>query len=336
MSMRPRWGKLSGESDDLIGDTYLYLEDRIQLSENFVVDAGLRGSAFLGDDQTFVRAEPRLNLLFRPHSSLDFHASGSRMVQYLHLISNTAIRFPNDLWLPSSEGIVPGDAWQGSAGMDWRPGTRWKVSVEGYYKVMNNLYAVPDGFDFVDNINLETPDSFLQRGSGWAYGVESAVDFQSDNTSAGMSYVWARTERRFPQSNLGQAFPHDYDRRHQFKIWLIQRLGERWQLGMNWVYFSPRPRLELASIERGLGLTSANLHPPGQKNQTRVTAYHRLDLSLAYTIARKVFAHRFKVGVFNAYNQGNITFYRLNMAHQGTEPVFAIPLTPSLSYSIRF
>ncbi|NJK86701.1 MAG: hypothetical protein HC906_12750 [Bacteroidales bacterium] len=39
------------------------------------------------------------------------------MVQYIHLLTNTAVSLPTDLWLPATDSVVPEKSWQYSAGM---------------------------------------------------------------------------------------------------------------------------------------------------------------------------------------------------------------------------
>lgn len=315
---------------------YLYWEDRISIGSRLMVNAGLRGSGFLQNEGNHFRLEPRLSAHYRPHSKVTLFVSGSRMVQYLHLISNTAIRFPNDLWLPSSSGILPSESWQAEAGANLDLTPQFSLSVEAYYKAMQNLYAVPPGFDFLDSINLSQPESFLNPGSGTAYGLETMLSFHGKNSFARLSHTWSKTERQFDGENLNQPFPHDFDRRHQVKFYLAQGFAKRFQIAFNWVGLSPGPRLNLADIARGLGLTNIESYAPGEKNLYRDAPYHRLDISLGYSLPHNRFTHRFRIGAYNVYDRRNVAYYRRDLSVRLPVEVYAIPFTPSASYSFSF
>lgn len=328
-------GILSNGETIRVVEGNIYLEDRIQLGPRWTLQPGLRSSFYVQEEDFFPRIEPRLLAYFQPDPKVTLYASGSRMIQYQHLISNTAIRFPNDIWLPSTEDLPPQDAWMGEIGATFRPGERLTFSVDAYYKSMRNLYALPDSFSFLNSSTLLQPQNLVLRGSGTAYGIESAVAFQGRSGSGMLSYTYADTRRRFDGKNQGMAYPHDFDHRHQFKVFFTQRLGKRWRVGANWVYLSGHPRLNLTNVSSGIGLSSLDLHPPGQKNQVRSPDYHRLDLNLIYRVRTGPVTHTIKLGAYNVYDQKNVAYYR-GTATGATAPVFAVPFTPSAFYSIRF
>ncbi len=317
-------------------DANVYIEDHWKFNSKLSADLGLRLGFFAYDGTSFVLPEPRVAIDYQTTPKLAFYAAGSRVVQYMHLVSNTSIRFPNDLWVPSGRGLSPQDSWQGELGLRWQITPKLQFSLETYLRDMQNLYAVPTGFSFLDSINLADPQAFLIKGNGYSRGAESQLIYEGKKNRALVSYTLANTERQFDAENLGLPFPQDFDRRHQFKMFFNQDLPKGFGLGISFLYMSGSPRLDLVNVERGLGLTGANLHPPGQKNQERSPAYHRLDLNATYTLEHTKFKHRFQLGLFNLYNRENVAYYRNALMTGVAEPVYSIPLTLSASYSIDF
>lgn len=61
------------------------------------------------------------------------------MRQYIHKVSNTTIMSPTDTWKLSDTNIKPQNGWQLAAGAYYNtPGQVLELSVEGYYKKLND------------------------------------------------------------------------------------------------------------------------------------------------------------------------------------------------------
>ena len=99
----------------------LYIEDRFVFNDKWYLNGGLRLSSFLQEEQSFWNLEPRFQLHFNPNNKIGLYTTASRMIQYLHLINNVALRLPNDLWFPSSKDLLPQEAWQMELGVDYKP-----------------------------------------------------------------------------------------------------------------------------------------------------------------------------------------------------------------------
>lgn len=65
------------------------------------------------------------------------------MNQYIHLLSNSYISQPTDIWVPVTGNIRPMHAHQVTSGLFWHY-KELDFSVEGYYKRMNNLVEYKD------------------------------------------------------------------------------------------------------------------------------------------------------------------------------------------------
>jgi len=327
---------LTEEEDETreVMEGHVYLEDKIQLSEVIETHLGMRATLFSNDDTQFIRPEPRASMMYKPGAKTNFYVSGSRMVQYLHLISNSDFRFPNDIWVVSSAGIAPQSSWILEAGTGLQISNRIYLGMDFYYKYLDNLNALPDSAASLDNLNLTNPENLLTQGKGQAMGAELTATFQGDDNRGMFSYTLAKSERKFPGINMGETFFHAFDRRHQFKSFFAQQFGKRWQVGINGLYLSSSPRLNLLNARSSLGFLNAMVDPPREKHETRSKAYHRLDLNVSYTLTTGPIIHRLKIGLYNVYGRENISFYDYTL---GTvEPVYGIPRTPSISYFVKF
>ncbi len=319
---------------EVVGEAFAYLEDDIRVGEHLTFRPGLRGSYFQHPTGDHFRLEPRFTLAYLPSKRMRFHLSGSRMVQYLHFISNTSIRFPNDLWLPSTDELPPQESWQAELGGEWAFGNHWDAQWDVYYRLFDGLLSVPEGTNFIQGADLSSAGDFLLSGSGRAYGSEWSLNYQSQGWVGHLAYTLARTERTFPGTNLGLTFPQDFDRQHQFNVMGSKRIGKRWETGVVWSYASANPRQELVSVERGLGLTTI-LPPPGTKNSVRSEPNHRLDLTLTMFVNQKNFLHRFQVSLYNVYNRSNIAYFLQAPGGIGAmERVASLGFTPGFSYTL--
>ena len=65
------------------------------------------------------------------------------MNQYIHLLSNSYISQPTDIWFPVTGNIRPMHAHQVTGGLFWHY-KELDFSAEGYYKRMNNLVEYKD------------------------------------------------------------------------------------------------------------------------------------------------------------------------------------------------
>ena len=96
-----------GQPDVLAHETQLYAEDNMTLADAVKLNAGLNYSTYTVGGKFYHSLEPRLSsrLLLTDHLSLK--AGYAYMTQYVHMLSNSSISLPTDLWVPSTERIVP-------------------------------------------------------------------------------------------------------------------------------------------------------------------------------------------------------------------------------------
>ena len=119
---------------------------------------------------SYPNLEPRLAARYALNESSSLKASYNRMVQNLHLISNTTAATPLDVWLPSTRNIKPERADQVSMGYFRNFGSNaYETSIEAFGKRLTNQIDYINGANTLLNQNLEAE---LLYGRGRAYGAD--------------------------------------------------------------------------------------------------------------------------------------------------------------------
>ena len=138
-----------GEPNIMAHETQVYVEDDMTLTDMVKLNAGLNYSTFTVNGKFYHALEPRLSsrLLITDHLSLK--AGYAYMTQYVHLLSNSSISLPTDLWVPVTENILPEHSHQVAGGLYYELEGLCDLSLEGYYKHMSNLLEYREGSSFL-------------------------------------------------------------------------------------------------------------------------------------------------------------------------------------------
>ena len=336
-----------------------YAEDDMRLTPRLKVNAGLHASAFALEDETYASLQPRLSARYRLTDRWALKASGATMRQYIHLLSNSGVGLPTDLWVPATERVAPQRAWQVATGIsgtlrslpllgdnpDTESGSdeRYEVSLEGYYKGMSGLIAYEPGAVF-DTPLGDWQDRVATGGTGRSYGAELFVHKKTGRTTGWLSYTLSWTDRRFDQLNSGERFPYRYDRRHDLSLTLSHRLSNRLELSGTAVYSTGNavtlPSLEYTEARGPLGRRRGNATFYDGRNGFRMPAYHRLDLGARYYFSRAPGPeHVLAVSVYNAYNHKNPFFVELTTNNEQERELTGytiFPVLPAISYRFSF
>ena len=141
--------------DTIIGDknifsheTMVYIEDNISLGYAWKANVGLHYSMFNVEKKTYHSLEPRLGVRMLANENLSFKAGYAMMSQYVHLLSNSFVSLPTDLWVPVTKRIKPMKSHQFSIGAFYNLKNIIDLSGELYYKSMSNLIEYKDGASF--------------------------------------------------------------------------------------------------------------------------------------------------------------------------------------------
>ncbi|GGM78442.1 TonB-dependent receptor [Dyadobacter beijingensis] len=335
-------------------ETGVYIEDTWQALDALKVNAGIRLSTFQTEVKTYVRPEPRLSAALRLAENLSFKASYARMNQYVHLLSNTGLGLPTDLWVPTTSRVAPQQSEQVAAGFAKdleRPALT--ITLEGYYKKMRNILNYKEGSSFLsingENANELSWEDNVTAGKGWSYGGEFLIQKKTGRFSGWIGYTLSWTYWKFPELNFGKTFFPRYDRRHDLSVVGIYELGKRVTLSATWVYGTGNALTLPVSNYRAAtdnfvtrvtsdGKPAINWFGPtvseyGEKNSYRAEPFHRMDIAVQFRKQKKRHERTWEFGVYNAYNRRNPFFY--NIQEDVVIMPNVTPATPVTKYSLK-
>ncbi|MDA9213671.1 TonB-dependent receptor [Bacteroidia bacterium] len=351
----------------------IYLSDDWTPNNRFTIRAGIRGSQFLylgksnvytfrdpfvegqrrfvdsvwqaGDNeviQQYLNLEPRLGFKYQWNSYSSIKGGYNRMVQNLHLISNTAASVPFDVWSPSTNNIKPELADQYTIGYfkNFSIGKQeFESSAEVYYKDMLNQV------DYVDGANLllnELLEGELINGIGRAYGLELYVKKATGDLTGWVSYTLSRSERKSPGISDNEWYPSRFDRLHNLYIVAQYRLNKKWDLAANFVFSSGTPTTFYTGQYSIQGYTIPDAGS-NDRNNVRNPNYHRLDLSATYTKKKKgKWESNWVFSVYNAYNRRNpfSIYFENNYQNTGINQAIQFSvigsIVPAISYNFKW
>jgi len=293
---------------------------------------------FIG--RAYGNLEPRLAVKFTLGNSSSLKASYNRMVQNLHLITNTNSPTPMDIWLPSNKYIKPLITDQVAFGyfrnfLD----NAIETSAEVYYKDMQNVLDYKDGAELFLNQDLETE---LLTGDGYSYGLELLCKKQQGRFTGWLGYTLSRTMRKIPGINDGEEYPSNYDRTHDLSLVLNFEINDRWNVSANWVYATGNATsFPVAKYE----VQGNTMFYYSKRNSNRIPDYHRLDFSVNYDFKKnnqRKFKQSLNLSVYNVYKRRNaysITFRQNEDNANITEAVrlsIIGSVIPAITYNFNF
>ncbi len=298
-------------------ETSLYANSTQKLGSVFTIDYGLRFSQFASygagkqytyNDTTrgvrrtvigekdykkgevmssYNNLQPRLSFKAQLTESSSVKGSYNRMVQYLHLISNTTASNPLDVWTPSSNNIKPelGDQYTFGYFKSLQGKSEYELSAEVYYRTTQNQIDYIDGADLLINQYLEGD---LLSGKGRAYGLELYAQKKTGRLNGWISYTLGRTELKVDGINRDDWYPTRYNQTHNLKIAAFYDITKRFSVSGNFVYSSGTPTNFPTSryVMQGI-LIPYNVD--GSRNNLNIPDYHRLDIS--FRLDGKEFRH---------------------------------------------
>ncbi len=329
-----------------------YIEDRYQITNRLNSNIGLRFSHFLQNSKNYLGLEPRLGFSYQLKDDIALKASYALMNQYIHLLSSTGVGLPTDLWVPATDLVRPQRSNQVAIGVakDFIP-QKTNISVEAYYKHMNNVIAYKDGASFltVDEPGTEDKirwDENVTSGQGWSYGLEMLLKHDGDRFSGWLGYTLSWTELQFDAINFGKKYFARYDRRHDLSLVVIQKVSKDITFTTTWVYGTGNaitlPKSEYIAVVPGQGQQGSYnnyVSDYGSKNGFRMEAYHRMDMGIQFHKQLKRSVRIFELSVYNLYNRKNPYFYYIGYDDNGNKKLRKInlfPILPSISWTYKF
>lgn len=326
-------------------DIYVYAEDDWRISNRWRVNYGLHYSYYFTNEANYNSLQPRVSARYLINDTWAVKGSFATMTQYVHLLSNSGIGLPTDLWVSSTDRVKPQQSQQIAFGTTKNIlGRMYELSFETYYKAMQNLIEYKEGASFISTTDWES--TVETGGSGEAYGFEVLFRKNQGKTTGWIGYTLAWTNRQFDNLNGGKEYPYKYDRRHDLSIVLNHKFNDRIDVGATWVYGSgntftaPIADFYLANgigdFNQGAGIFTRY----SDRNALRMPSYHRLDLGVNFRKKKKWGERIWNVSIYNVYSRKNP--YYLYISNEGgnndkvVKQVSLFPIIPSVSYIFSF
>jgi hypothetical protein len=288
--------------------------------------------------KSYLNVEPRVAISYQYNTSSSVKASYVRNVQNLHLISNSTTSSPTDKWLASTNIIKPEVADQVSAGYYKNLHyNNYELSVEAYYKTMQNQVDYKDGADVF--INSDAIETQLLFGKGRAYGIEMLFKKKTGRFNGWVSYTLSKTERKIVGINDNAWYNAKQDRTHDLAVVGIYQLSKKWTLSANWIYYTGSAVTFPAGKYR---IDDQTVFYYTKRNAYRMPAYHRLDIGATWILKqKKKFSSELTISLYNAYGRENA--YTIEFRDNKDDPdkteavqTALFKYIPSVSYNFKF
>ncbi len=332
-------------------DYFAYIEDEIKVNQRLSLNPGLHFTLYRVGETNYKSVQPRFSSRYLITEDLSVKASYAFMQQYLHLLTNSNVGLPTDLWVSSTEKIPPMNSHQVAAGVArMLYEKRFEFSLETFYKRMTGLITYKNGAGFLNGGDWQ--ERVETGGLGESYGAELFLQKKTGRLTGWIGYTLSWSNRHFPGTrvNNGNPYPYKFDRRHDLSFVCNYEHTEKLDFGLSWVYGTGNA----ITMPEGY-FYSENLQSPsfpygtaynidyGEKNGFRMEAYHRLDLSVNYTKPKKKGEAIWSFSVYNAYSRANPFFYNWETEYspdgQGRTYLAKLalfPLIPGVSWTRNF
>jgi hypothetical protein len=330
---------------------HAYIEDDIKLTSRLKANLGGHFSMFIVNGKTYYSPEPRISARFLITNRLSIKASYVLMTQYINLLTNSTVGLPTDLWAPSTKKLLPQRTWQAATCFAYNLNNKYEITIESYYKEMENLVEFAEGSGFY-NLSLSDLDDIATQGTGKSYGLELMVQKSSGKLRGHLSYTLSRSDRKFEEISYGRTFPFTYDRRHVISAIATYDINDRVNLSGGWVYYTGRAFtltdekiVSTHIIEQDIyggiieNVQIKPLSPRENKhfeirNNYRMPAYHRMDVGVNFKKQRKRALRTWSFGAYNTYLRQNA--FMIYEKENSIKQIALLPFVPYLRYGLKF
>ncbi len=336
-----------------------YVEDDFSLGSYVKMNLGLHASGFYVKNTFYKSLQPRAALRVIASKKLSLKASYATMAQYVHLLTNTSIGLPTDLWVPVTDTIKPMKSQQVALGGVYNLNDMFEISLEGYYKWLEDVISYKPGASYLTSDN--NWQEMITVGNGWSYGAELLIRKDMGKLTGWIGYTLSWSWRKFEEVSPDK-FPYHYDRRHDLSIVATYKLSDKIDFGATWVFGTGAaitlPYDKYITIDNSAGGYAGVGGPGGmqpyyeyvdnveERNNYRTPSYHRLDLGVNFHKKKKWGERTWSVGLYNAYFRQNYFFIFVDYDYDhynGTgkpqkvlKQVSLFPGMPYVSYSFKF
>jgi ferric enterobactin receptor len=285
----------------------LYFQDRIRVSDKFILKPGLRISFYSGQNRVYY--EPRLSANYRLSELISFRVAAGRYYQFIsQVLAQQETGYNKNFWVLADDKLHPSVSSDHLiAGFTAEKG-KFLLDVEGYFKTFSGLQEYIYVSQYLRNSefshyfpreeeggNTSDKPSYFITGTGKAYGIDVLLRFKSRLYTSWASVSIGRSLQRYPEINFNSAIPAPADQPYQLS-WTNMFTAGRWNFGTVTLFSSGRPYIDFAHSTSEI---------PIQRTYRRLPDYFRSDLSANYNFT--LGKAKFKAGatIFNLFNTQN-------------------------------
>jgi len=328
----------------------LYVNNDQRISNVISLNYGLRYTVFINNNinsemqdvpntYLFNDFEPRLSAKLKLNEVNAIKVGYGRTVQYLHLLSNSTVGLPTDVWIPSDENIKPQYADQYILGYYRILKHNLNLTLETYYKQLYDIIDYKDNADIFMNENVYTE---MLIGNGRSVGVELLIEKTQGVTTGWIGYTLAKTQYKIDGINNGEFYSPRYDIRHNFTVVGNHILNKKWTFSTTFKLTSGG--FVTLPTQAFIVDNAAFFYYP-KRNNYALPLYHRLDIAFKYRSTKNDTREKYKshwiFAVNNVYGKKNIfSLYAqqdpIDFSNSHTYSMYLYSIVPTLTYNISF
>lgn len=310
---------------DLGPATVYYFNGNFEVIDTFNVEKNAVYSSFTS-------LEPRINAGFRVAPGHALKAGYCRTTQFLHELNNSISPFTSlSVWVPSGPNIKVSKADQYSLGyFTGLFNDRISFSTEAYYRHFHNYIDYAPHANMLYNSLIEGE---VRIGEAWSYGLEMMLRKPFGRLTGWVGYTYSRMFVKTPGVNMGKSYRAYQDRPHNLTVFIAYDTKKRWKFSANWLLLSG------AAISTPVSFYDYNGYVVplyGDKNNDRLPAYHRLDISVNFRLNKDEYArykHNLLLNFYNVYGRNNPFFLSFNRMEGGNGD-YVIPADHSVQQEL--
>lgn len=280
-----------------------YLDARLDLSFGFRIDGNDYNTLMRNGFNQF---SPRFSATYALADRWDINMNVGR---YYQLPPYTALGFRN------SEGVLENrnrltyiQSDQVVTGISFRPDSKTKVSVEGFYKHYRDYpFSLDDSVSLANlgaDFGVIGNSPVISETTGRAYGGEFFVQRRARKGFFGIfSYTYVMSEF---EDTRGNFVPSSWDARHILSLTAGKKFKRNWEVGAKWRFVGGLPYtpvdVQASSLRQNWDVTGRGLQDFSRVNSMRLSSFQQLDIRVDKTWFFDKWSLNLYVDIQNFYN----------------------------------
>ncbi len=206
------------------------------------------------------------------------------------------------------------------AGIEHRPARGVEMTVTGFAKDSKNLIVYDEAL-----VEEQPSDGWINRGTGFARGVETMLRVRRENWFGWLSYTLQRSERNDGNGMGDRLF--DFDQTHNLVLVGSYKLGP-WRVGGRFQYATGEPDTPITSATYD---SDVDAYRPnyGRVNSIRKAAAHQLDARIERQWEFEGWRISGYLDISNVYAHARPIAKNYNFNYSESEDITTVPIFPA-------